>query len=400
MCTNPIFMIILSILNYTTIKLKNILSITTEYNTISKLTIMDQIDKALCNIPASIISKIGSNLHLKKYHPIEIIRHIIYCYFGESYAKFDDLSPYVSVEDNFDKLLIPTNHPARSPSDTYYLNETMVLRTHTSAHQSNLLSKGYTKFLVTGDVYRKDEIDKSHYPVFHQMEGVCVVDGDDAESQLKSTLAGLVQHLFPDCEYRLNNDYFPFTKPSFEIEVRYENKWLEILGCGIVQPAIMINCGLNGKQAWAFGLGLERLAMILFGISDIRYFWCKDELFLNQFTSYDIVQFKPYSKLASLTKDISFWIDKNQIVDGNPIKWSSENDFYQLCREICNDMIEKVELFDEFCHPKTGAYSRAYHIVYSCPNVITNPSEFNDIVNNIHASIGSTASVTMNLALR
>jgi phenylalanyl-tRNA synthetase alpha chain len=127
------------------------------------------------NIGPSIEAKIGRNLHNKKNHPIEIIKRKIYEYFNEldgyDFAKFDDLPPYVNVSDNFDKLLIPKDHPARSRSDTYYINKDTVLRTQTSAHQNELLAQGHQNFLVTGDVYRKDEIDKSHYPVFHQMEG-------------------------------------------------------------------------------------------------------------------------------------------------------------------------------------------------------------------------------------
>ena len=128
------------------------------------------------NIPSSIEQKINRKLHNLKNHPIEIIKNIIYKYLTNirQFDIFDNLDPFVSIEDNFDKLLIPKNHPARSKSDTYYQNENIVLRTHTSAHQNELLSKGHLNFLVSGDVYRKDEIDSHHYPIFHQMECVMV----------------------------------------------------------------------------------------------------------------------------------------------------------------------------------------------------------------------------------
>ncbi|HWY35647.1 MAG TPA: hypothetical protein VNX68_13460, partial [Nitrosopumilaceae archaeon] len=155
------------------------------------------------NITSGISSKLGRNLHNKKSHPIEIIKKKIHNFFGEDFKKFDDLNPIVKIEENFDKLLIPKDHPARSMSDTYYHDKDNVLRTHTSAHQNDILTAGHRKFLVTGDVYRKDDIDASHYPVFHQMEGVAVMeDGQNAEDELKKVLSGLIDTLFPGCEYR------------------------------------------------------------------------------------------------------------------------------------------------------------------------------------------------------
>lgn len=351
------------------------------------------------NITPNIQKKIGKNLHLQKYHPIEIIKEKIYQFFGPAYTKFDNIDPIVSVEDNFDKLLIPKDHPARSKSDTYYVSSDTVLRTHTSAHQNELLSKGYRKFLVTGDVYRKDEVDSHHYPVFHQMEGVCVLEnGVDIDCDLKNTLIGLVKHLFPNCQYRINKDYFPFTDPSYEIEVEFNDKWVEILGCGVVQNKILENCGLKDNKAWAFGLGLERLAMILFDIPDIRYFWTTDDAFIKQFSSYDIVKFKPYSVLPPLTKDISFWIPSEQILNN---KWLGENDFFGNCREIAKDMIEKIELFDGFYHPGKQLNSRTYHIIYSATDAtMNNPGEFNKIVNDVHFKIATYISEKQNLIIR
>lgn len=114
------------------------------------------------NIPSSIENKLGKNLHLKSDHPLGILKNHIYNYF-QDFETFDNLSPIVSIQDNFDLLRIPKDHPSRSKSDTYYVNENQVLRSHTSAHQNQLLKAGHSKFLVTGDVYRKDEIDRNHY---------------------------------------------------------------------------------------------------------------------------------------------------------------------------------------------------------------------------------------------
>jgi len=353
----------------------------------------------IANIPQCIANKIGKNLHQQKYHPIEIIKHHIYQYFGQDYEKFDDLHPQVSIEDNFDKLLIPLGHPARSISDTYYLNDKTILRTHTSAHQNDLLSRGFDKFLVTGDVYRKDEVDSHHYPVFHQMEGVCVLDStSNADDNLKKILFGLVEFLFPGCSYRIADDYFPFTNPSYEIEVEYNGKWLEILGCGIIQPIILKNCGIDNKTAWAFGLGLERLAMILFNIPDIRYFWTDDTAFLNQFTSYKIIKFEPYPKLSPLTKDISFWIPNTNITEN---KWQLENDFFECCREIGGIMVEKVELFDTFYHANKQLHSRSYHIIYSCPDTtMNNPGHFTAMINGLHISLAKNIAEKLFVMIR
>jgi phenylalanyl-tRNA synthetase alpha chain len=322
------------------------------------------------NITPGISSKLGKNLHNQKNHPLEIIKRKIYNYFGDKFNKFDDLSPIVKVEENFDKLLIPKDHPARSVSDTYYKDENHVLRTHTSAHQNDLLIAGNNKFLVTGDVYRKDDIDASHYPVFHQMEGVSVMeDGQNAEEELKKVLSGLIDVLFPGCEYRFNEDYFPFTHPSFEVEVMFQGRWLEVLGCGIVQPKIMENCGLSGKTAWAFGLGLERLAMILFKIPDIRYFWSDDERFKNQFVTDEIIEFKPYSSYPPITRDIAFWVPEG----------FSQNNFSEIVRETGGDLVENVSVVDEFTHPKTNRSSKCYRIVYrSNERTLTN-EEVNEI---------------------
>lgn len=341
-----------------------------------------------CNIPKSIEDKLGRNLHNQTYHPVEIIKNTIYSYFDSlncfcpKLEKFDDLSPIVSVIDNFDKLLIPQDHVARSRSDTYYINEKTVLRTHTSAHQNELLSKGYQNFLVTGDVYRKDEIDRYHYPIFHQMEGVFKVpDNKDPTDFLIEILGGLAKHLFPNCEYRVNDDYFPFTEPSFEIEVFHNNCWVEILGCGITKQQILDNNSLTDKYV-AFGLGLERYCMIAFDIPDIRYLWSTHERFTSQFQDGTVSKFKPYSELQTVIKDVSFWIK-----DQTWIK-EKETDFMEFCREVCGDNIEKVELLDQFYHSKKQQHSRTYRMYYS-PNdpSLKNPSEFNDLVNNFQQQL-------------
>lgn len=188
------------------------------------------------------------------------------------------------------------------------------------------MSQGIEAFLCTGDVYRRDEIDASHYPVFHQMEGVRIFAKDspafvgltEAErteyivNDLKGILGGLAKHLFGDVEMRWNSDYFPFTEPSFELEVLFQGKWLEVLGCGVVHKEVMVNGQRPEDFGWAFGLGLERLAMVLFGIPDIRLFWTEDQRFLSQFNeSKPRITFVPYSKFPACYKDVSFWLPES-----------------------------------------------------------------------------------------
>jgi len=332
------------------------------------------------NVPKSIENKIGRKLHLQENHPVCIIKNRIYDYFKglDEYAFkiYDDFDPVVHIVENFDKLRIPLDHPARSKSDTYYVSEELVLRTQTSSHQNELFAKGITNYLVTGDVYRKDEINCSHYPVFHQMEGVAAISEDNNPiEELKKILSGLVEHLFPGCEYRFNKDYFPFTEPSLEVEVKYKNDWMEILGCGITHEEILSRNNIKVK-CWAFGLGLDRLAMLFFKIPDIRYLWCTDDKFLSQFKAGVITEFSPYSNLGTIEKDISFWISDTDITgENNKFTWNKLNEFYEFLREVSNDLLEQVELFDTFYHSKKNRYSHTFRMKFSPAHAMEDPSE-------------------------
>ncbi|RVE59083.1 hypothetical protein OJAV_G00200830 [Oryzias javanicus] len=363
------------------------------------------------NVTPKILAKVGRNLHNQPYHPLWLIKERIKAHFYSNYygpggnplfSVHDNLSPVVTVEQNFDSLLIPPDHSSRKRGDNYYLNRKTMLRAHTSAHQAELVRSGLDAFLLAGDVYRRDEIDASHYPVFHQMEGVRlfsnhqlfskVHNGEDlslferggrrtpqkqethsleavklVEFDLKQTLTRLVAYLFgADVEVRWVDCYFPFTHPSFELEVRFQGNWMEVLGCGVMEQELLNSVGAQNKLGWAFGLGLERLAMVLYSIPDIRLFWSEDERFLKQFRVQDIhqpVSFQALSKYPPLHNDISFWLpDTKDSQDGS--ESFTENDFYELVRSIGGDLVEKVTLIDEFTHPKTGRRSRCYRVVY------------------------------------
>lgn len=347
------------------------------------------------NIPDSVLAKLGKNLHNMPRHPIQICKNLIYEYFKtidyDDFTVHDDVSPIVDTESNFDSLLIPKDHPARRTSDTYYLSEGTVLRTHTSAHQSHHLKSGETNFLCTGDVYRKDAVDATHYYVFHQMEGMAKVDDDvDPFEELKKVMVGLTRHLFPDNEYRINPDYFPFTDPSFEVEVKVmwpnkkgelEERWLEILGCGVTREEIITNSGREGRW-WAFGLGLERICMVLFGINDIRQFWDLNERFLSQYEDNKIHAFVPYSQLPDCSRDISFWINsglKENVMGNDGVEelwWSRENDLFELIRSIFGEWIKSVTLHDKFTNKK-GRHSRCYRLnIVPIDSSITDPGQY------------------------
>ena len=338
------------------------------------------------NIPDSINKKISLNIFKQQDHPIQIICTILKKYFKEkNFVIYEDLSKVVHVKNNFDDLLIPTSHCTRNKTDTYYQNENYVLRTHMTAHSVELL-KIHDSFITIGDVYRKDEIDKNHYPIFHQLDGVIKVSKEtNSTDLLKETLSNLVEYLFPNCTYRFNADYFPFTEPSFEVEVFYNGKWLEILGCGIFHKKITMD---ENNEYIAFGLGIDRLAMIFFEIPDIRLFWSSEKKFLTQFKFEDkpintYNKFVPFSKIDSIYKDVSFWLKEEDLeISNNPeFTWKNANSFYELAREMFVDNIEKVELIDKFYNNKKNTYSNTFRLTFS-PNVeISNPSEFNSEIN-------------------
>lgn len=173
----------------------------------------------------------------------------------------------------------------------------------------------------------------------HTLEAVKVM-----EYQLKHALVGMVKHLFGEnIDYRWVDAYFPFTQPSWELEVFYNDKWMEVLGCGIVRNEILLEAGSTNAIAYAFGLGLERLAMALYNIPDIRLFWSRDTGFLSQFESKDstrILKYKPISVFPQCVNDLSFWLP-NGLTTGE----FSNNDFYDLVRDVGGDIIEQVSFY-------------------------------------------------------
>ena len=197
--------------------------------------------------------------------------------------------PEVETEEfNFDMLNIKKTHPARQMHDAFYVEKkSNLLRTHTSPVQIRgmLEKKPPLAFISGGKVYRKDD-DATHLPMFHQVEGI-LIDKNVSFAQLKDLIYKIINSLFgKDVELRFRPSYFPFTEPSAEVDIKDENgKWLEILGCGIVNPVVLSNCNINSEKysGLAFGLGIERIAMLKYGVSDIRDFYKSNLDFLSQF---------------------------------------------------------------------------------------------------------------------
>lgn len=188
---------------------------------------------------------------------------------------------------NFDALNIPWHHPARADNDTFWFNATRLLRTQMSGVQIRAMEKQQPpiRIIASGRVYRND-YDQTHTPMFHQMEGL-IVDKNISFANLKGTLHDFLRNFFEeDLQVRFRSSYFPFTEPSAEVDVMGKNgKWLEVLGCGMVHPNVLRNVGINLEvySSFAFGMGIERLTMLRYGVTDLRTFFENDLRFLKQF---------------------------------------------------------------------------------------------------------------------
>ncbi len=225
---------------------------------------------------------------LGAYHPINQTKDSIMNLL-ESIG-FEVISgPEIETEEfNFDMLNIKESHPARQMHDTFYVNgKSSLLRTHTSPVQIRgmLEKKPPLAFISGGKVYRKDD-DATHLPMFHQIEGIFVDEGVNF-ANLKYIIFKIVKAIFgEDIDIRFRPSFFPFTEPSAEVDILSEDgKWLEILGCGVVNPIVLENCDIDSKKfsGFAFGLGIERIAMLKFGVKDIRDFYKSNLDFLSQF---------------------------------------------------------------------------------------------------------------------
>lgn len=277
----------------------------------------------------------------------------------------------VPADISFDLFDFPANHPARSKSDTYYVDDKNILRTHTTVMWYYYLQNKDVKKKIAanepvgcfsfGKVYRKDEIDSKHMNVFHQIDGwylspksLKTITQTDLEEALKNIAIAVFG---PDVNYRLNKDTFPYTDPSLEMEVEINGKWVEVVGCGVVKGSVLEKLGVdsNNYTGWAFGFGLERLAIISMELPDIRLLWSLDSRVTSQLKLGK--KFEEVSKYPPVTRDISFIIDKKFV----------PNDYFDLIREIGGDLVEQVELLDKYENDEkfgSDKMSYTYRIIY------------------------------------
>lgn len=297
-----------------------------------------------------------------------------------SLAGFDiiDIPEVVPTRLLFDLFDFPADHPARSKSDTYYIDDTHALRPHDTVFwyyylnhpeiQARIARGESMGALSYGKVYRKDEIDSRHMNVFHQFGGWYIAPENESVTpdDLKKSLTEIIRNIFGvETHIRFNVDDFPYTDPSFEVEVNVagtaaegpaRGEWLEILGCGMPKASVLKKLGLVGYHGWAFGFGIERLAIISMALPDIRLLWSEDERVKKQLTLGRV--YEEVSKYPAVVRDISFIVPKTFV----------PNDYFDLVREVVGDtLVEEVALIDEYENDErfgAGKKSYAYRIIY------------------------------------
>ena len=228
----------------------------------------------------------ASGIPMGHRHPlITTTEEIVDLFLGLGYSVAE--GPEVEQDHyNFTALNIPEDHPARDMQDTFYLQKDLLLRTHTSPVQIRHLEQNPppVRIVAPGRVYRRDAVDATHSPVFHQVEVLAIDEGLDF-SHLRGTVMAFLKAFFGDLPVRFRASYFPFTEPSAEVDVQWRGRWLEVMGCGMVDPAVLEGLGLDPERfsGFAAGLGVERFCMVRHGIDDIRRLYTSDFRFLEQF---------------------------------------------------------------------------------------------------------------------
>src|SRR3989338_7110735 len=279
-----------------------------------------------------------------------------------------EIPEIISTHILFDLFNMPAGHPARGKSDTYYVDEEHVLRTHDTVFwyyylnhpdiKERIARKETLGVMCYGKVYRKDEIDHSHMNVFHQFGGLYIGPDDKATitpDDLKNALSEVAESIFGKINYRFYEHNFPYTDPSFEMEAEINGNWIEMVGSGMARKTVLANFGLTGYHGWAFGFGLDRLAMASMNLPDIRLLWSEDERVRKQLVLG--TKFQEVSKFPPITRDISFVVSKDFV----------PNDYFDLIRDLGGDLVEQVELLDKYENSeKFGAdkVSYTYRIVY------------------------------------
>lgn len=311
------------------------------------------------------------DLSRAKGNPInEIVERIIN---HPDFKEFDviEVPEIVPYDISFDLFDFPADHPARSKTDTYFVDEKNVLRTHTTVMWYYYLNDQKIKDKIKknepvgcfsfGKVYRKDEIDRKHMNVFHQIDGWYLIPKDKkiiTTEDLKDVLTKIAKAIFgSDVKCRFNKDSFPYTDPSLEMEIEREGKWIEVLGSGVVKGSVLEKLGVDSSvyNGWAFGFGIERLAIVSMDLPDIRLLWSLDDRVKKQLKLGN--KFKEVSKYPPITRDISFIVDKSFV----------PNNYFEIIRDIGGDLVNEVQLLDKYEDKKKfgdDKISYTYRIVY------------------------------------
>jgi phenylalanyl-tRNA synthetase alpha chain len=277
----------------------------------------------------------------------------------------------VPVRESFDLFNFPPDHPARSRSDTYYVNDEYILRTHTTIMWYYYLRLPEVRARIAqgepvgawsyGKVYRKDEIDRNHMNVFHQIDGFELFRKSEKNiglEELKAVLVAVAKAVFGEkVQYRFNPDRFPYTDPSLEMEVNLGGRWIEVLGSGVVLAKVLDNLGVDSREwnGWAFGSGLERLAILSMDLPDIRLLWSEDERVKRQLKLGN--KYKEVSKFPPIIRDISFVVPSDFV----------PNNYFDLIRDLGGNLVEEVALLDKYENEEkfgAGKTSYTYRIVY------------------------------------
>lgn len=251
----------------------------------------------------------------------------------------------------------------------YYLRNPGVLE--------KLEKRGWIGALSAGIVFRKDEIDRNHFPAFHQVDGLFICKKENkiiTQKDLEDIQVEIAKSIFgKDVEWKFLVDSFPFTDPSVELDIKFGDKWMEVTGAGLVHKQVLKNFGLDPEMynGWAFGFGIDRLAMVKMEIPDIRILWSNDPRIANQFKDINS-KFKEVSKYPEVIRDISFIIDKN----------INLNNYYEIVRDFAENLIEEVKLLDSYESKEKfgeGKASYTFRIVYRSPEKTLTNEEVNEI---------------------
>jgi phenylalanyl-tRNA synthetase alpha chain len=308
-----------------------------------------------------------------------------------TFKNFDDIKipEIIPTHILFDLFNMPPGHPARSKSDTYYVDEENVLRTHDTVMwyyyfnhpeiKERISKAGDLAVVCYGKVYRKDEIDRHHMNVFHQFGGLYLTSDKNRQvtlDDLKSVLAEVAKSIFgPDVEYNFTPETFPYTDPSVEMNIKIKGEWVEMVGSGLPRKDVLANFGVKGYNGWAFGFGLERLAIVSMDLPDIRLLWSQDSRVLKQLKLGN--KFVEVSKYPPITRDISFVVNNDFV----------PNNYFDLIRDIGGDLVEQVELLDKYENEEKfgkDKVSFTYRVVYRSTDRTLKTEEVEPLQNKLY----------------